>query len=294
MFLVLCALQTISLTHRDELLSLILVDEELVADQTMVVEAFKDHPSSYCVRFVDEMVTLLQNVTTDLILAMLELELEPRLIMALPVLLWRQFSTLRRTLLPQVLYVMMRYLDSGATHHTTPISESLESKSEYHESSKLLVGNGSALPITHVGQLNISASKPLHLRNILLVPSIKKNLISISQFTLHNDVTVEFDASCCYVKDKQTKTILVQGKLNNGLYQLDVPTSVTMQPAAKESSSSLTSVSHVFTTSASDTTPQVTASSDTALHSCSRNQPNVSLWHNRLGHPHHLVWKQVL
>ena len=30
------------------------------------------------------------------------------------------------------------------------------------------------------------------------------------------------------------------------------------------------------------------------LHSCSRNQPNVSLWHNRLGHPHHLVLKQVL
>ena len=42
------------------------------------------------------------------------------------------------------------YLDSGATHHTTPISESLESKSEYHGFSKLLVGNGSALPITHV------------------------------------------------------------------------------------------------------------------------------------------------
>ena len=186
------------------------------------------------------------------------------------------------------------YLDSGATHHTTPISESLESKSEYHVSSKLLVGNGSALPITHVGQLHISDSKPLHLRNILLVPSIKKNLISISQFTLHNDVTVEFDASCCYVKDKQTKTILVQGKLNNGLYQLDVPTSVTMQPAATASSSSLTSVSHVFTTSASDTSLRVTASSDTALHSCSRNQPNVSLWHNRLGHPHHLVLKQVL
>ena len=58
------------------------------------VEVFKDH----CVRFVDEMVTLLLNVTTYLILAMLELEL--RLIMALPLQLWRQFSTLRRALLP--------------------------------------------------------------------------------------------------------------------------------------------------------------------------------------------------
>ena len=46
MFLVPFALHTNSLTHREELLFLILVDEELVADQTMVVEAFKDHPSS--------------------------------------------------------------------------------------------------------------------------------------------------------------------------------------------------------------------------------------------------------
>ena len=66
---------------------------------------FQGSSSSYCVGFVDEMVTLLLNVTTDLILAMLELELS--LIMALPLLLWRQFSTLRRTLLPQVLYMMM-------------------------------------------------------------------------------------------------------------------------------------------------------------------------------------------
>ena len=106
----------------------------------------------------------------------------------------------------------------------TPLqSKSLESKSEYHGSSKLLVGNGSALPIIHVGHLHISASKPLHLRNILSVSSIKKNLISISYFILLNDVTVEFDASCCYVKDKHTKTILVQEKLNTGLYHWTCP-----------------------------------------------------------------------
>ena len=115
------------------------------------------------------------------------------------------------------------YLDSGATHHTTSNSAALDIKAEYNGSGKLLVGNGSALPISHIGHSSLSYSRPLHLRNILLVLAIKKNLISISQFTLHNNVIIEFDASHCYVKDKVTKVTLVQGELHDGLYQLDLP-----------------------------------------------------------------------
>ena len=103
------------------------------------------------------------------------------------------------------------YLDCGATHHTTHNSAALESQTAYHGPNKLIVGNGSPLSITHVGQSHISSSKPLYLRNILLVPDIKKFLISISQFTLHNNVIIEFDSSHCYVKDKLTKVVLVQG-----------------------------------------------------------------------------------
>ena len=73
--------------------------------------------------------------------------------------------------------------------------------------------------LTLVINCSLGTSKPLHLRNILLVPSIKKNLISISKFTIDNNVIIEFDAFCCYVKEKVTKQILVQGHLHNGIHQ---------------------------------------------------------------------------
>ena len=63
--------------------------------------------------------------------------------------------------------------------------------------------------LLYIGHASIFASNPLLLQNILLVPAIKKNLISISQFTLHNNVIVEFDFSYCYVKDKVIKAITV-------------------------------------------------------------------------------------
>ena len=114
-------------------------------------------------------------------------------------------------------------MDSGATHHTTSNDASLTSKTEYYGSGVLTVGNGSILPISHIGNSTLTVSKPLYLRNILLVPSIKKNLSSIAKFTADNNVSVEFDASQCVVKDKLMKEILVQGYLHNGLYQLDIP-----------------------------------------------------------------------
>ena len=110
------------------------------------------------------------------------------------------------------------FLDSGATHHVAATSDSMTTKSEYSGNSKLALGDGSHLPITHIGNFHLPTSRSLSLRNILLVPSITKNLISISKFTLENNVIVEFDSICCYIKDKQSKKVLLQGELKNGLY----------------------------------------------------------------------------
>ena len=83
------------------------------------------------------------------------------------------------------------FLDSGATHHVTDDGDSLPTKTEYSSIAKLAIGNGSTLPISHIDTVKIPASKPLILKNILLVPAITKNLISISKFTLENNVIVE-------------------------------------------------------------------------------------------------------
>uniref|UniRef100_A0A151UEF3 Uncharacterized protein n=1 Tax=Cajanus cajan TaxID=3821 RepID=A0A151UEF3_CAJCA len=40
----------------------------------------------------------------------------------------------------------------------------------------------------------------LSLNNLLLVPSITKNLVSVSQFARDNDVFFEFHSNYCFVK----------------------------------------------------------------------------------------------
>ena len=109
------------------------------------------------------------------------------------------------------------FLDSGATHHVTTDGKSLNAKTEYSSIGKLSIGDGSQLSISHIGNIKLPTSQPLLLRDILLVPSSSKNIISISKFTLENDVIVEFCSSCFYVKDKQSNKDLLHGLLKNGL-----------------------------------------------------------------------------
>ena len=54
------------------------------------------------------------------------------------------------------------------------------------------------------------------------VPAITKNVIGISQFTKDNDVVIEFLSDCCLIKDKVTRTILLEGAPRHGLYQLNL------------------------------------------------------------------------
>lgn len=55
---------------------------------------------------------------------------------------------------------------------------------------------------------------------MLYVPDITKNLLSISKLTHDNNIIIEFDVDCCFVKDKMTRKAHLRGKLTNGLYQL--------------------------------------------------------------------------
>lgn len=76
-----------------------------------------------------------------------------------------------------------------------------------------MVRDGAELPITHVVHADFPPTgidfKPLALRQILLVPSITKNLITISKFAADNNVLVEFTPSHCLVKDIHTNTVLL-------------------------------------------------------------------------------------
>ena len=58
---------------------------------------------------------------------------------------------------------------------------------------------------------------------ILLVPRIKKSLLSVSRLTAANKVFVEFHPNVCLVKEKENHLVVLQGKLEDGLYKLHIP-----------------------------------------------------------------------
>ena len=78
------------------------------------------------------------------------------------------------------------HVDSGATNHNTADLNNLSLQSGYKGKDKVIVGNGSKLSISHIGnsivQSNIT-NVPLFLNHILHVPNIIKDLLSISPFT---------------------------------------------------------------------------------------------------------------
>ena len=81
------------------------------------------------------------------------------------------------------------------------------------------------LTITHVGQSMftspLESSKCLLLKQLFHVPKITKNLLSVSKFAHDNNVYFEFHSTVCFVKDQATHTILLMGKLKDGLYAFD-------------------------------------------------------------------------
>jgi hypothetical protein len=58
----------------------------------------------------------------------------------------------------------------------------------------ITVGNGAHLPVTHQTFSTIpTSSSPLYLRNVLVAPSLVKNLIYVRCLTRDNNVAIEFD-----------------------------------------------------------------------------------------------------
>jgi hypothetical protein len=82
-----------------------------------------------------------------------------------------------------------------------------------------MVGNGGLLPITATGSASlVTTGTPLKLSNVLLSPSLIKNLLSVRQLTRENPVSVEFDAFGFSVKDIRTKVVILRCDSDGDLY----------------------------------------------------------------------------
>lgn len=85
--------------------------------------------------------------------------------------------------------------DSGATAHMTFDPQLVQNEKVYNGKDRVIIGNGMALSITHIGHYNLKLSNCiLHLENVLLVPQLKKTLLSIPQLVRDNPCVVSFSS----------------------------------------------------------------------------------------------------
>ena len=85
-----------------------------------------------------------------------------------------------------------------------------------------MVGNGHTLPITHIGETTLGiGSSSIHLKDVLLVLDIKKDLLSVSKLTTDYPLIFEFDGHGFVIKDRTTGKTVAKGSKRGGLYAFD-------------------------------------------------------------------------
>uniref|UniRef100_A0A803QD97 Retrovirus-related Pol polyprotein from transposon TNT 1-94-like beta-barrel domain-containing protein n=1 Tax=Cannabis sativa TaxID=3483 RepID=A0A803QD97_CANSA len=193
---------------------------------------------------------------------------------------------------PEMLQDDAWYANSGASNHVTSEAANLNQKTKYNGKDSLTVGDGSKLLIKHTGSgfMSTNNSSPLILKEMLHVPKIAKNLVSISKLTADNNVTVEFSSNDCCVKDNQTKKKVLQGKLKEGLYQFNshCVKSSTKNPATTRVQQPKSTCFSALSTNLSSNVTQSVTESVSSFNSIKDR------WRRKLGHPSSHVMNLVL
>jgi transposase InsO family protein len=147
------------------------------------------------------------------------------------------------------------FFDTGATTHIASNPGNIHSVRPLQIPQSIIVGNGARLPVHHSAAATIpTATSPIQLNNVLLSPSIVKNLVSVRKLTRDNNVSVEFDSNGFSIKDLSTGTVMLRCESSGELYPLRPPTHLALTTAAV----------------------------------------SVDLWHARLGHPGRHTLSQIL
>ncbi|XP_074284107.1 uncharacterized protein LOC141608664 [Silene latifolia] len=144
-------------------------------------------------------------------------------------------------------------LDTGASSHVTGTLSCLEDTKTI-SGRPVCLPNGQQVIATMTGSVYINDFLILH--DVLYIPSLKCNLISISQLTLDSNLCFEFAKSTCLIQDRSSRTTIGAGELRDGLFWIGAGTRPT------------------------------------TLHSVSQ-QGSFDIWHQRLGHPSDKVVKSI-
>jgi hypothetical protein len=115
-------------------------------------------------------------------------------------------------------------VDSGASTHMTSSAGMLTQRLPPSISS-ITVGNGTSIPVTSRGHSVLpTPTTNFALNNILVAPSIVRNLLSVRQFTRDNNCSFEFDAHGFSIKDLRTGHVILRCNCDGDLYTMPAST----------------------------------------------------------------------
>ncbi|CAN1240915.1 Retrovirus-related Pol polyprotein from transposon RE2 [Linum perenne] len=147
-------------------------------------------------------------------------------------------------------------LDSGANAHMTS-NASLLVNLKPQQQSRVRIADGSYAAVQGIGEAIISQN--LVLKQVLYVPNLSCNLLSISQLTKDKNCSTNFRANVCEIQDMESRVMIGKTEMCDGLYLLKGQAVDKLHSTEGGQHSSTTHISTL--------------------------EDEVMLWHRRLGHP---------
>lgn len=85
----------------------------------------------------------------------------------------------------------------------------------------ITAGNGARIPVTSRGSSILTTDTPCFiLNNVLVAPSIIRNLLCVQKFTRNNGYSIEFDAPSFFVKEPKTRRVILRSNGDGELYTI--------------------------------------------------------------------------
>ena len=109
-------------------------------------------------------------------------------------------------------------VDSGATDHMTQSSHGFISYNPCPSNKKIATADGTL--VTVAGQGGVVINQNFILKNVLHVPKLSANLVSIHKLTKDLNCVVTFSSALCKFQDQSTGTMIGLARETNGLYFL--------------------------------------------------------------------------
>ena len=127
--------------------------------------------------------------------------------------------------------------DTRCSDHVTQDLSQLSLHSQVTSGNEsVIVGNGQELPVTHIGNGKLlTSSHQFRLDNILRVPALASNLLSVHKLCLQNNVYCYFDATQFLIVDLPTGKVLYQGQSKDGVYPIPFSSQLFAAPTTSSS-----------------------------------------------------------